>query len=185
MGEFSKGMKQKLALARALIHEPRMLFLDEPTAGLDPQAARAVREFIQGLSSQGRTIFLSTHNLSEAELLCDRIAVFNQHLIALDSPDNLRQRLFARKTLIRLQRIDQGLVSAVEALDFVHQVETEGNSLIITLSSPGEHNPDIVERIVASGGRIEAVTEVEHSLEDIYTTLIGDEAEGRDQGSEN
>jgi ABC-2 type transport system ATP-binding protein len=76
-GTFSKGMRQKLAIARALIHEPRLLFLDEPTAALDPEAAHMVREFIQELRKQGRTIFLTTHNLDEADRLCDHIAVFN------------------------------------------------------------------------------------------------------------
>ena len=85
-GAFSKGMRQKLAIARALLHEPRVIFLDEPTSGLDPEAAHLVREFIAGLKAEGRTIFLCTHNLDEADRLCDRIAVFNGKLIALDQP---------------------------------------------------------------------------------------------------
>ncbi len=89
-GTFSKGMKQKLAIARALVHEPPVLFLDEPTSGLDPEAAKTVRDFIETLKGQGRTIFLCTHNLDEAERLCDRIAVFRQKLIAVDTPQALR-----------------------------------------------------------------------------------------------
>jgi len=84
VGTFSKGMRQKLAIARALLHEPDVLFLDEPTSGLDPQASRLVREFIEGLKGEGRTIILTTHNLEEADRLCDRVAVISGHLLALD-----------------------------------------------------------------------------------------------------
>ena len=90
VGTFSKGMKQRLALARALVHEPKVLFLDEPTAGLDPEAAGEVRQLIRALREEGRTIFLSTHNLSEAEILCNRIAVLHTRLLALDTPEQLR-----------------------------------------------------------------------------------------------
>ncbi len=89
-GTFSKGMKQKLAIARALLHEPRILFLDEPTAGLDPEASHLVREFIAELKKEGRTIFLCTHNLDEADRLCDRVGVFKTRLLVVDTPANLR-----------------------------------------------------------------------------------------------
>ena len=88
VGTFSKGMKQRLALTRAMLHEPEVLFLDEPTAGLDPEAAGEVRELIKGLSREGRTIFLSTHNLNEAEILCRRIAVINTRLLAVDTTEH-------------------------------------------------------------------------------------------------
>ncbi len=88
-GTFSKGMKQKLAIARALLHEPRILFLDEPTAGLDPESAHLVREFIVELKKQGRTIFLCTHNLDEADHLCDRVGVFKTRLLVVDTPAKL------------------------------------------------------------------------------------------------
>ena len=101
-GTFSKGMKQKLAIARALLHEPPVVFLDEPTAALDPEAAKTVRDFIETLRGQGRTIFLCTHNLDEAERLCDRIGVFKQRLIAVDTPEALRRQLFGRQTVIHL-----------------------------------------------------------------------------------
>jgi ABC-2 type transport system ATP-binding protein len=92
VGTFSKGMKQRLALARALLHEPKVLFLDEPTAGLDPEAAREVRELILKLREEGRTILLSTHNLVEAEELCDRIAVLRTRMVALDTPEGRRSQ---------------------------------------------------------------------------------------------
>jgi ABC-2 type transport system ATP-binding protein len=96
-GGFSKGMRQKLAIARALLHEPRILFLDEPTSGLDPEASHLVRDFIEELKTQGRTILLCTHNLDEADRLCDRIAIFKTRLIAVDSPENLRKHLYGRR----------------------------------------------------------------------------------------
>src|SRR5690554_6877577 len=101
-GTFSKGMKQKLAIARALLHEPRIIFLDEPTAGLDPEAALLVRDFIMELKKQGRTIFLCTHNLDEADRLCDRIGVFKTRLLVMDTPANLRSQLFGRKVVFHL-----------------------------------------------------------------------------------
>ena len=101
-GTFSKGMRQKLAIARALLHEPRVLFLDEPTAGLDPEAAKLVRDFIAELKSEGRTIFLCTHNLDEADRLCDRIAVFKTHLRVVDSPAGLRKELYGRQVVFHL-----------------------------------------------------------------------------------
>src|SRR5881628_828864 len=99
---FSRGMKQKMAIARAALHEPRVLFLDEPTTGLDPDAAKTVREFIVALRGEGRTVFLCTHNLDEADRLCDRIAFFRHKVIRIDSPDELRAELYGRATEIRL-----------------------------------------------------------------------------------
>src|SRR5512143_1443923 len=111
-GSFSKGMKQKLAIARSLLHEPRLLFLDEPTAALDPEAAHLVREFIAELRKEGRTIFLCTHNLDEADRLCDRIGVFKSRLLVVDSPANLRSRVFGRKVVFHLRAANESLVSS-------------------------------------------------------------------------
>src|SRR6476659_1521497 len=102
VGGFSKGMRQKLAIARALLHEPPVVFLDEPTSGLDPEAALTVRDFIKGLRQEGRTIFLTTHNLPEADELCDIIAVFRTRLISVDTPTNLRNKLFGMGTRVRV-----------------------------------------------------------------------------------
>jgi len=106
LGTFSKGMKQRLALARALLHNPKVLFLNEPTTGLDPESAQEVRKLIRGLKEEGRTIFLSTHNLGAAESLCDRIGLFRTRLIVLDSPKNLRNRLFQRQVVVELSKAD-------------------------------------------------------------------------------
>ena len=119
VGTFSKGTKQKIAIARALIHDPQVLFLDEPTANLDPEAAKTVRDFILELKKEKRTIFLNTHNLDEAERLCDRIAILKTKLIAVDSPKNLERSLYNRKTIVHLEAVSDAVVAAVRALGTV------------------------------------------------------------------
>jgi ABC-2 type transport system ATP-binding protein len=104
-GTFSKGMKQKLAIARALIHDPQVLFLDEPTASLDPEASKTVRDFILELKKEKRTIFLNTHLLDEAEKICDRVAILNTRLIATGTPQELRRSLSGRKIKVQLQGV--------------------------------------------------------------------------------
>jgi len=182
-GTLSKGMRQKLAIARSLLHEPPVLFLDEPTSALDPEAAKTVRDFIETLRGQGRTIFLCTHNLNEAERLCDRIAVFRQRLIAVDAPDALRRQLFGRQTVVHLVRLEARYREAVEALPFVEQVqaltETDGaGKLIIGLQDPARDNPEIVRVLAEEGAPIQFVTELKHSLEDVYLSLLENHTDG-------
>ncbi len=171
-GTFSKGMKQKLAIARALLHEPRVLFLDEPTAGLDPEAARLVRDFIAELKKEGRTIFLCTHNLDEADRLCDRVAVFKTRLLALDTPANLRTSVFGRKVVFHLRRADEALARVIRQLPFVREARVIENKLLINLENPEAHNPEIVRVLVAQGADVQFVGELRHSLEDVYLQLI-------------
>jgi len=173
VGTYSKGMKQRLALARALIHEPEVIFLDEPTAALDPEAAREVRELVRNLSHEGRTIFLSTHNLTEAEQLCSKIAVVQTHLLALDTPANLRQRLFRRQVIVRLDGLSGSLADLVSGLPFVLNTETTGNEIVVELNSP-ENTPELVRHIVEAGGGIMSVSERQHSLEEVYLNLMNE-----------
>ena len=105
VGTFSKGTKQKIAIARSLIHDPQVLFLDEPTVNLDPEASKTVRDFILDLKKEKRTIFINTHNLDEADRLCDRIAILKNRLIVVDSPKNLETSLYKRKTIIHLESV--------------------------------------------------------------------------------
>ena len=103
-GTFSKGMKQKLAIARALIHDPQVLFMDEPTANLDPEAAKTVRDFILQLKKEKKTIFLNTHNLDEAQRICDRVAIMNTSLRAIGTPQELERSVSGKKTVIGLEQ---------------------------------------------------------------------------------
>jgi ABC-2 type transport system ATP-binding protein len=169
---FSKGMKQKLAIARALLHEPPMLFLDEPTAALDPESARLVRDFIAELRREGRTIFLCTHNLDEADRLCDRIGVFKTRLLVVDSPDRLRRQVFGRKVVFHLRSLEPELVSQVAALPFVDEAQSLDHRLVVTLDDPEEHNPEIVRLLVGAGAEVQFVGELRHSLEDVYLRLV-------------
>jgi len=178
VGAFSKGMKQRLALARVLLHEPCVLFLDEPTAGLDPEAARNLRELIVSLKEEGRTILLSTHNLTEAEELCDRIAVFRTRLVALDTPAALRDRQFERRLRVRLTSVTETLLATLRADPIVRSVDLQGNdTLDVRLVDPDRDRPLLVARIVEMGGQILEVREVERSLEDVYLSLIEEATE--------
>jgi ABC-2 type transport system ATP-binding protein len=173
VGTFSKGMRQKLAIARAMLHEPQVLFLDEPTSGLDPEAAHLVREFVGELKEEGRTIFLCTHNLDEADRLCDRIAIFNTRLLALDTPAALRRDLYGRSVVFHLRQAGSGFVDAVRSLPAVGKVEAVDNKLVIQVGDPEANNPDLVRALVAAGADIRFVGELRRSLEDVYLRLVG------------
>jgi ABC-2 type transport system ATP-binding protein len=168
----SKGMKQKLAIARAMLHEPRILFLDEPTSALDPESARLVRDFISELREEGRTIFLCTHNLDEADRACDRIAVFKTRLVVVDTPGRLRLQLFGRKVVFHLSSVDEKLLSVVSGLPFVQEARAIDNRLVVTLDNPETRNPEIVRALVGAGADVQFVGELRHSLEEVYLQLV-------------
>ncbi len=170
-GTFSKGMKQKLAIARALIHDPQVLFLDEPTANLDPEAAKTVRDFILELKKQKRTIFLNTHLLDEAEKVCDRVAILKTRLIAIGTPQELRRSLSGRKIKVQLQRVDDVIVEAIKKIGF--QVsEITNNGLVIDVNDPEKENQAILKAIEAAGGYVQFITETGSTLEDVYLKLV-------------
>ena len=173
-GTFSKGMKQKLAIGRALLHDPSVVFLDEPTAALDPEAAFVVREAIETLRRSGRTIVLATHNLDEADRLCDRIAFVRGGLVRVDSPARLRGALGTRGLSVRLATPPgDALVAALRALDGVGVVEATGPALRIGTDDPEGAAPAIVRTLVEAGASVVEVR-VEHtSLEQIYFDVMG------------
>jgi len=169
---FSKGMRQKLAIARALLHEPEVLFLDEPTSGLDPQAAKLVREFIGELKGEGRTIILCTHNLEEADRLCDRVAVMNGHLLALDSPKVLRRNIFGRKVVFHLAEIKTEFEQALGSFEFVTEVQVVENKILVSVEDPETNNPILLRTLVEQGAEIQFVGELRRRLEDVYLELM-------------
>jgi ABC-2 type transport system ATP-binding protein len=169
---FSKGMQQKVAISRALIHEPPLVFLDEPTAGLDPEAARTVRDFIKGLRQEGRTIFLTTHNLPEADELCDLIGVFRTRLKQINTPENLRRSLFGNGTLVRLAADPALWVAPVRALPFVHDVAVKESNLMVKLDDPDNQNPQLVQALVSAGAPIRYIEPMAASLEEVYLELM-------------
>ena len=175
-GEFSKGMRQKLAIGRALLHEPHVLFLDEPTSALDPEASRLVHDFISELKGRGRTIFLCTHNLDEADRLCDRVAVFKEHLRVVDTPGRLRRQVYGRQVAFHLGGPAEPYVASVESFPYVQSTEVMDGKLILSVDDPETHNPELVRALVAAGADIQFVGELRYSLEDVYLQLMKDDA---------
>ena len=167
----SKGLRQRLALARALVHDPPVLLLDEPTSGLDPEAAKDVRDLLAELSLARRAILLCTHNLAEAERLCHRIAVLHTRLLAVGHPAELKQRLFGRRVVITLANPAPGFLRAL-ALPFVREVTLDGNRLLVAVDEPERHNPLVVRKLVEAGAEILYVEEEERSLEEVYLELV-------------
>ena len=170
-GTFSKGMKQKLAIARALVHNPEIIFMDEPTANLDPESAKTVREFILELKSEKKTIFLNTHNLDEAQRICDRIGILNTRLMAVGTSEELERSVHGRKTVIQLRQVSEAILNSLKKLKLKNMVR-EGDKLTFDVMNPEEENPDLVNAIVAAGGRIETVAVTSSSLEDAYLKLV-------------
>jgi ABC-2 type transport system ATP-binding protein len=170
-GSFSKGMKQKLALARALVHEPKILFMDEPTANLDPESAKTVRDFIVEVKKQGRTIFLNTHNLDEAQRVCDRIGIIKTKLLTIGTPEQLRESLSKPKTEIRLAQVPEALVSTLRKI-IPNKIEVFDNKLLIDVTDADKENPAIIAAIASIGGQVREVTQIVPSLEDVYLQIV-------------
>jgi ABC-2 type transport system ATP-binding protein len=173
---YSRGMKQRLHVARTLLHDPEMLFLDEPTIGLDPVAAREFRQVVQNLQAEKKTILLTTHYMFEADALCQRIAVINHgKIIALDTPEGLKH-LVQDLSVVELEvfGVSNGATESLRALPFVHAVsveEREQKQVLVVQSPQGsEAVPAIMERL--NGLRIGKVTVREPTLEDAYVRLV-------------
>lgn len=181
VGGFSKGMRQKMAIARALLHEPKVLFLDEPTSGLDPEMSKLVREFIGELRQDGRVIVICTHNLDEADRLCDRVAIFKTKLIALDTPANMRKQLDGRRVVFHLSKAEEKFAQAIAKKKFVTEAQVIDNKVLVTLDDPETHNPEMVRDLVGAGAEIQFVGEIRQSLEDAYLSLIQDGEENEDE----
>ena len=171
-GAFSKGMKQKLAIARALIHDPQVLFMDEPTANLDPEASKTVRDFILELKKEKRTIFLNTHNLDEAQRICDRIAILNTKLMATGTPEDLERMVGNRKIVVKVERLSDAMLDAVQKRFRDAKITVDGEQFSVELQDAETKTPDIVQMVVQAGGRVHFAGAVGSTLEDTYLKLV-------------
>jgi ABC-2 type transport system ATP-binding protein len=170
----SKGMKQKLALARALLHDPEIVLLDEPTANLDPQTSRDVRDLLMDLRRRGRVVIVSTHNLDEIERLADRVALISTRLVAIGAPSALRRQLFGRQLRIQLAQSGTAAneLAAVAERAGGRHVRVEDDGLSMTVDEPDISVPAIVAALVAAGAGIRQAYDDQPPLEDVYVRLL-------------
>jgi ABC-2 type transport system ATP-binding protein len=173
----SKGLRQRVGLARALLADPAVVFLDEPTAGLDPVASREVHELIDGLRERGVTVFLTTHRLEEAERLCDRVAILNTSLRALGSPEELRAHFFSKALVVRTiaPLAEPERVFSVAGVDSWHLDDASG--YVLSVSDTRIAAPEVARALVAAGADVLSLSEDKHSLEDVYLELVDEDVE--------
>jgi len=168
-GSFSKGMRQKLAIVRTLVHDPKVIFLDEPTSGLDPESARTVRDAVEELATEGRTIVLCSHNLGEVERLCSRVAIIQGRLLALAPLGELRRAGLALD--IRVEGDAERFLPALAALPFAPNVLREGGRLKVMLTDDAQA-PDVLACLVTAGARVHSAVPAHRPLEEVYLELI-------------
>jgi ABC-2 type transport system ATP-binding protein len=178
VGGFSKGMRQKVAIARALLHEPDVLYLDEPTSALDPSAAKTIRDFVATLRDAGRSIVVCTHNLDEAERLCDRIGIMSGTLLRVDTPERLRRRNGTASVRVELvgARRPESFLGLLADLPFVAGARANDGALLVEVADPRGDNPELVRALVDAGARIVGLGEEAVTLEQVYLDLVGESA---------
>jgi len=181
VGSFSKGMRQKVSIARVLLHDPPILFLDEPTSGLDPSAAEEVHALIAELKRDGHTIILTTHRLAEAEELADRVGILRSSMLALDTVQGLRRRLYGQRVRVTLASAVEGalasarvLLASLEGVTRVEPAEAgrPAGEIVVALESPDAQVPAIVRALVGASLDVRAIADIEESLEDVYLDVI-------------
>jgi ABC-2 type transport system ATP-binding protein len=178
-GQLSKGMKQKLALARALVHDPEVVLLDEPTANLDPQTSRSVRDLLDELRSRGRAVVVSTHNLDEIDRVADRVALISRRLVAIGEPSVLRRQIFGRRLMVHFA--DGGPAASDLMVIAAHaggqDVQRDGAGISMVLDNPDAETPAMVRTLVEAGASIRAVFDDQPPLEDVYLRLMSSAAD--------
>jgi ABC-2 type transport system ATP-binding protein len=170
----SKGLKQRVALARTLLHKPDIVLLDEPTAGLDPESARDVRELVLRLRDERRAVLMSTHNLDEVQRVADRVAVLRSRLLAIDTPAALRKQLFGARLRIAFAQPAAPFAGTLRDIG-MDDVQVDGLEMSIGVDDADEKAPVIVSRLAAAGAAIRRVTPEEPSLEQVYLRLVSEE----------
>lgn len=173
LGAFSRGMQQKLGFARALLHDPQLLLLDEPVSGLDPTGIKQIRDLIEQENKKGRTIFISSHLLSEVERLCGKVGIINKgRLLAEDTMDNLRKRLTDVVELeIELTEAKKEIIDTLAAFDFIKGLKREENLLTIKVKADKDYRAQISEAISQQGGVVLGIKKKEMSLEEAFITI--------------
>jgi ABC-2 type transport system ATP-binding protein len=176
---FSKGMRQKVAIARALLHEPEVLYLDEPTSALDPSAAKTIRDFVATLRDAGRSIIVCTHNLDEAERLCDRVGIMKGTLLEVDTPARLRRQNGTASVRVDLvgARRPESFLDLLADLPYVAGARALDGTLEVEVADPRGDNPELVRSLVEAGARITGVREEAATLESVYLRLVGEVGE--------
>jgi ABC-2 type transport system ATP-binding protein len=174
-GTYSKGMKQKLALSRALIHEPKILLLDEPTAGLDPESAHMVRNFIDSFKEQNTTVFLCTHNLEEASSLSDKVCIIKKKIIRIATLSELQSGERGKRVEIVFKEDADRFTKLMKGISQIKNILTDKNRAELVIENPEASNPMILKKLVDSGAEIIYFNQIKASLEEIYLDLIKDE----------
>lgn len=173
LGAFSRGMQQKLGFARALLHDPQLLLMDEPVSGLDPTGIKQIRDLIEQENKKGRTIFISSHLLSEVERLCGKVGIINKgRLLAEDTMDNLRKRLTDVVELeIELTEAKKEIIDTLAAFDFIKGLKREENLLTTKVKADKDYRARISEAISQQGGVVLGIKKKEMSLEEAFITI--------------
>jgi ABC-2 type transport system ATP-binding protein len=180
-GSLSKGLRQRVGLARALLNDPEIIFLDEPTAGLDPVASLEVHDLINALRAKGVTVFLTTHRLDEAEKLCDRVAILNTTLRTVGRIDDLRQRMFRKGIVVTTASPLANPDAVFTSVASVESWSSDAGTYLVTVNDVRAAAPDVTRALVQAGADVLSIVESRHSLEEVYLELVGATDTGGDQ----
>jgi len=173
---YSGGMRRRLEIARVLVHRPRMLFLDEPTIGLDPQSRHVVWDFLMKLrDGDSITIFLTTHYMEEAEALCERVAIIDSgRIIAIGSPNELKSQIPGKDIItLAIGNLSENIINAIKGLPFVHKISIENNNIRVYVDSGAHNLPALIDAVRSAGGNVTSATIHEQSLEDVFIHYTG------------
>jgi ABC-2 type transport system ATP-binding protein len=176
VASYSGGMRRRLEVARVLVHRPRILFLDEPTIGLDPQSRRVVWDFLRKLiKGDSMTVFITTHYMEEAEALCNRVAIIDSgKIIAIGSPDELKSQIPGNDIIsLAFEKLSEDIIERIKALTFVHNVNIENNNLRIYVDNGSLNLPQLIDEVKSFGGKVLSATIHEQSLEDVFIHYTG------------